>query len=412
MTKYTTFEEYLNNKKKMQEKPPVEEVPDYHGDSNKTPELKDNRKNIKNKKQPQVVEVYKSFKEYLNGKGIMQDKAVVDKIGDQVDMPSNRTNAPAAADKKGDNWIDPESTGDKPAPYKASGEGNKGSKQEAGLGDMGDRKLRIDYETDVDSNSPYGGPKAASWNKTEAFFHKTKDMNTAEFTKHIIQECGGCGCGDPEDDHSDDTPFITVYRVGKVQPDPHETIRYISKLAKENPTLRSSLIREMKRNDGGMNLLMDEMMNHPESYNEVARILDGDDGPSSAKKLVGALNDNYSKYMDGFSAMYDESVAKPFHDVDDDDEDDDNVDMEKPVFGPDDEDDMGNDMGNDTDEPEMPNGDTEEEDDDDGLNDLDLGNDEPAPKKLPKPKKKFGYNNVLEAMKNHDYMMEAMKGYL
>ncbi len=374
------FSEYFNNEKKLQNKPKVEEVPDYHGNTNKPPK-EPTKKNVKNNQ----VKEWRSFTEYLDSKGNL-NKPIIDKTLDQVDMPTDLTNAPPKIPSKGKNWIDNETLSDAPKPYKSVGFTSKPN-SEKGLGDLGDKNLALKYDTEVDENSPYGGPAANSWTKTESFIQKNKIQ---------FKKLNECGCMGKPEEEQDDTPYINVYRIGKVQPDPHETIRYLTKMAVGNPSILSGLVREMKRNNG-MPLLLDEITNHPESYSEMARVLDDDEkGPKYASKLMEAMNENYSKFMDHFN----ESVGEPYHSDMDDDE-------ENPMPKSSPEDEEGDDLEMDDMKPGCPSKDEEmpEENPDEEMPD-----EMPPEKPKLKFKKKFGHNHMLNAMKEYSYMTDTMKG--
>lgn len=91
-------------------------------------------------------------------------------------------------------------------------------------------------------------------------------------------------------------------------------VKVISRAAKslmKNPKAPKIFIREVKRMDGGLPKLMEELLTHPETFSELAvHIRNGES--KSAKKLVKALHQHYLDYLSEMG-MLDEGVSPPMN---------------------------------------------------------------------------------------------------
>jgi hypothetical protein len=403
-----SFREYLdtknhNGKGKMVEKPPVEEVPDYKGKSN--PETKGNKKDGKNIKDQQVIERRATFKEYMtakdhSGKGKLKVKPDVKVV---ADMPSDAPDmkAPPTESIPSSNV----SKAGKPHSYRAPEEKMKGS-VEKGFGHLGvdepwvpnidtskDGEVKASFEDSTDGVPQVKGESALN------------GMNALEANQYITQ-LNESGCSEEA------IPTITAFAKGKFHPNPIEAINYVSFLARENNSLMETLIRTLKRNHG-LSGLMEELTNHPEVYQDIALRLEGEEGPSFAKNIVRAMNDSYSTYLNEHGILEENALGPPIgtngeDDDEEEEEDDDEMGGEDLGIHHDDDDDHGmgdeedDDMDMGDDKPKLPSLEDEDEEDEE---DDDMNMEMPKIKM----KKKFPHKNMIDAMKNHDYMTKYMR---
>jgi hypothetical protein len=272
------------------------------------------------------------------------------------------------------------------------------------LGELGDEENK--YEPDTDTSKTHKVPK------TEGFINKTKGMSLAEFTRYMLEECG---CGQVS---GEDLPYVTAYSTGKIQPHPPEAIRYVSVLANKNEGILENLVSTMI-SMGYLNKLLKTIFEHPQAYEELTSLLsDEKEGPARCDSFVGSMNKSYSNFLSDQEGLY-ESVSGPigFEDEMEDEEpdsDEDFEDMDDEEFGPEEEIDDEEEIDSEDDEFE-----SEEEDEidlekdsdeefgpEEGHHEDDM-EDEPRPRRL---KKKFAHDNLLNAMKKHEFMMKAMRG--
>jgi hypothetical protein len=420
MSRFPSFLEYLNDKGVVVDKPGVEQVPDYHGPDDKTPpgskvpyktpltpkaagkgekgmsELGDDRLVYK----PDTEVKYDTKKDVMKeSSATMGGKARTDL---KCDYKGKIPNAP-----KGGN----------PYVAKAVKAGEKP------LGELGDEANK--YEPDTDTGKTH---KVA---KTEGFVNRTKGMSLAEFTRYMLEECG---CGQVS---GEDLPYVTAYSTGKIQPHPPEAIRYVSTLANKNDGILENLVSTMV-SMGYLNKLLKAIFEHPQAYEELTSLLsDEKDGPARCDSFVGSMNKSYSNFLSDQEGLY-ESVSGPigFEDEMEDEEfgpeeedetdSEEEFDSEDDEFGPEEEDEMDSDEEFDSEDDEFG---PEEEDEMDSEGEIDLEKedemdsdeefgpeedhhgdemeDRPRPRRL---KKKFAHDNLLSAMKKHEFMMKAMRG--
>ena len=263
--KHPSFLEYLNTRGGTDEKAKV----DASGDQVDMPKPKakedPHKTNKKGKKVKQVTESKKrrSFKEYLSGNGKLVEKPTVD----------------AKADYHGP---DPKSPEGNPTPYRAANSGSSASSnRESGFGDMGNKSLKYEPKTDVTEKTVSSWPKT----KTEGFLNETKNMSLAQFTKHMIENCG---CGQVV---SEELPGVTAYTTGKIQPHPPEAIKYVAVLANKNENILDNIVHEIK-STGSLGKLLKSLLQHPEAFSEFSALLgDEIDGPRYARLLAKALRE-------------------------------------------------------------------------------------------------------------------------
>ena len=348
---------------------------------------------------------FKSWNEYLDERGKMVEKPEVDKVADY----DGKTPVAPEKVKPLKNPDGKEQAGKQvgtPAPYAPANNKQKNpNKTTTGMADEGDKKLIYKPKIDQDTADAAKGtvvsnyPNKTGKSKTENFLDATAGMNMAEFTKYMVEECG-CGSVD-----SEALPTVTAFKVGKFQPFPPEVIRYLAALAKDNDQVLENLIFELKRN-GVFEKLVGQSMDHPEFYDHVVKLMgDDEDGESRSRSLVGAMDDHYQDFKKSQEDMY-ESVAPPFGDNEENDGEDKEQDDEgqpkddQPNPAEDDQpspDDMDDDKG-----PTMDGfGDDKAKDDDQS---------EVKPER--KLKKKFPHHHVIDAMQDYDHMRDHMKGQL
>ena len=386
MSRFPSFLEYMNEKGTVVEKPPVEQVPDYHGTEEKNPpgskvpyktpvsnkapakgesglaDLGDANLKYEPTKNSKEETKADALKEYVNEKGKVLEKGVED----------------IKADYRGPFEKAPEGSSD---PYVAKDTTSK--KNEKALGELG-------YAPAVYEPNTKTAPKIKT--KTESFIEKTKGMSISEFTKYMMQECG---CGSVNDDT---LPFITAYSAGKFQPHPPEAIRYVTVLADKNQGILENLVSQMI-SMGSLGKLMKVVFDHPEAYEELTNMMsDEGDGPTRCKSFAGAMNNSYTKFLSDQDGLY-ESVSSPVgfeaEDMEGEEEED---------FG---DEDMEGEEEEDFGDEDMEGEDSEGSEEDFGDEDSEEKSHEPMPKRL---KKKFAHHHLLDAMKNHESMLKAMRG--
>ena len=250
--------------------------------------------------------------------------------------------------------------------------------------------------SDTEHNKPWKS-------KTEDFVDKTSKMSISEFTQYMLKECSHCpDC--EEEDGEEETPKITAYKIGKIEPHVPEVIKFLTHICAKNPRVLENLIHEMKR-EGLMGKIISTSMEHPEGIESITDVLDHpEDGPRHARSIVRSMDDKYNKFADEMDDQFEESVAPPF---DFDDEED---------SGPN----MGhNDANSDEESPEDSNQEDQEDSDSpneptdhEGPPDQDF-EDKPADEEKPKKKlrKKFGHDHLLSAMADVGHLKEKMKHY-
>lgn len=405
MAKFPSFLEYLNDKGQIVDKPGTETVPDYHGTEEKSPPgSKVPYKTPKENKAPAKGEAgfadmgdqklnYKPetgikydmkpdvMKEYVDEKGKVVEKAKTDV---KADYKGKEVKAPKGG-----------------KPYNAK-DAKKPSKKEmeAGLGKLGDKEL--EYVPDTG--------KAKKVTKTESFLNKTKGMNLAEFTKYMLDECG---CGQVDDEN---LPFITAYTTGKFQPHPPEVIRYVSVLADKNQGILENLVSQMI-SMGYLNKLLKVIFEHPEAYEELTNLLSDEEGQNRCSSLAGAMNNSYSKFLADQDDLY-ESVSSPMgfnldelgdEDADEDEHHDGSEDSEDDYGSEEDDEDYSDEDSEGESDEESEDSEGESDEDAEG-HDSEIPGDAGSHEPERRLKKKFAHHHLLDAMKNHEHMLKAMRG--
>lgn len=404
MSKFPSFLEYLNDKGNVVEKPDTETVPDYNGPEESTPpNSKVPYKTPVANKAPAkgesgLAELGDEKLKYDPTKGSKEEvkKDVMKEYVDEKGKVVEKGREDVKADYKGPFKNAPE--GKNAAPYVAKDNKKKSDK---GLAELGHEECK--YEPDTKT--------AKKPTKTENFLARTKGMSIGEFTKYMLEECG-CGMVGGED-----LPSVTAYTTGKFQPHPPEVIRYISVLADKNQGILENLVSTMI-SMGYLSKLLKAIFEHPQAYEELTALFsDEKDGPDRCGSFVGAMNNSYSKFVQDQAGLY-ESVSSPlgFDDEDDSEEEDhhhhDSEDEESSEEDSDyenEDEDMGDEESGDE---EGSDYEGEDEDMGDEESGEDLGDSEEGPKPEERRlKKKFAHDHLLDAMKNHEHMFKAMRGW-
>ena len=183
MSQFKKFDEYLNSKKTMQDKPKV----CIDGDNLDLPPAKakdDPRKSTPKKPKP--------VKEYLGPSGKLVEKPKTSTVAD-YDGPNESKPPKSITSGKGWKALHAEPTGE-PDPYKTPVGSKPGGKSETGFGELGDKSLI--YKPDTAKAHP---PKT----QTEQFIEKTKGMSLGEFSNYYMEfKCSAASCEQSTDsDH-------------------------------------------------------------------------------------------------------------------------------------------------------------------------------------------------------------------
>jgi len=233
---------------------------------------------------------FQKFKEYLDEKGELQKKPIVSDDGDTGPSAKNALK-PLKAVTKGKNWKNFEASqvedggdGTKPTPYSAVGtdpglliadggkNGRPGKSNPDPLSQKGDKNLIYNPKTDdqrlkmkkLSQTTPED-------TKTEQFLNKTKGMSSDKYAEFILK-------------NSNSTSVKQII----------ETVEVI----KGDEILLETLVREIKRK-GGFEKLVESVLNHPETYNEIAyRLANESKGKEAARQLARAINEIASEATD------------------------------------------------------------------------------------------------------------------
>lgn len=205
---------------------------------------------------------FKKFSEYLNQKGKMQDKPIIDPLADTSPVPPKK---PEKNVTKGKTWrteaaeLKDGVNGTEPEPYSNPTTDPGQQKYEKGLVDKGNQDLvykpkAIDQPLKTDIKKT----------KTEQFIEKTKDMAPNEYAEFILNSNNG--------------------------PD-FKKIMEVTKIIANNEPLMESLVREIKRKEG-FNKLIEVILAQPETYTEIAIALANESkGKEISSQLAQAINE-------------------------------------------------------------------------------------------------------------------------
>lgn len=212
------------------------------------------------------------FQEYLDRKGNMQEKPIVDVDGDTADEPTVK---PPKAVYKGKNWSTPDTKDGEDKPYSAKDMKEKGysNSSEKGFGYTGDKRLKYEPKTteeyaekDPKRTTSFPNEKVSTpWEpNTEAFLKMTEDMSLSEFTNFLNKKM--------KLENLEDLPKVYAHKEGNITPDPLQAIKYVSFLTSNNKSLMETLVAELK-SKGCLGEFVKETMNYSEGINKISEAL-------------------------------------------------------------------------------------------------------------------------------------------
>lgn len=109
--------------------------------------------------------------------------------------------------------------------------------------------------------------------KTEQFLHQTRDLSDVQFTKEMLKEVRDLP-----------TPAVKDLYGREFVPEPAQTMKYVAHMMLTNETIMRRMVRELKRN-GGLALLLSEVLQHPETYEQLTEAINGSFGDLAQRKL-------------------------------------------------------------------------------------------------------------------------------
>lgn len=191
--------------------------------------------------------------------------------------------------------------GEKTLPYKSGGKNDTGFVLTAkgddpkGLGSKGNNILTPQNSMGSTGEAPKSKTKQVSQAKmpgkltSEQFVEATKDMNPKEFADFLLEDSG------------EPLPTITDLYGNQFTPDPNQTIQYLSALMLKNPKLMGRLVRDLKRQEGGLDGLMGEVYDHPEAYESLVEgWRDPEEGKKRCHRVARAMNEQYMTELNKF----------------------------------------------------------------------------------------------------------------
>lgn len=182
----------------------------------------------------------RKFTEYLNDKGKLQEKPIVDPLADTAPKGPKKPEKQAL---KGKDWTaEAAAVKDTPAPYSAPGTDPGQPKYEKGFAYDGEKKLIYDPDT-TDQRLMKTWPKS----EMEKYHMETKNMSTSQFMQYIKEKQNVDAAG-------------------------LQKINEAAKMLSENEYLMQHFIREVRRNKG-FGSLIKEAFSHTESYEELAYLM-------------------------------------------------------------------------------------------------------------------------------------------
>ncbi len=255
---------------------------------------------------------YISFRDYENtkkhlGKFLEEDGLGNKKAGlPNQDIPKANKgpellkfkDALAGRDYKGNLSTNPvKGTEKDPLPYKG-GDVKKGKEllvaaggEGEGLGSKGN-KVQTPSNSIPDGKAPTTDVKVVKGKHkmtSEQFIEQTKNMSPKEFVNFFVE-----GSDEP-------LPTVTDLYGNEFTPDPTQTIQYLAALMVKNPRLLTRFVREMKRQEGGMKMLMSESQDHPEFYSLLVEgMSEPEEGRKKCHRISRAMNEQYMSALDKF----------------------------------------------------------------------------------------------------------------
>jgi hypothetical protein len=142
----------------------------------------------------------------------------------------------------------------------------------------------------------------------EQFIEKTSKLNGQEFAKFMLES------------NSIDKTLTTVSDLfgNEFTPEPNQTIQYVCGLILNNLNMMRRFVMEVRRRDGLHNM-MEELMDHGESYSSIVNHLEcPDQGETRCGRLADELNNSYANVVDKFEVsedMFPESTSPGVDDL-------------------------------------------------------------------------------------------------
>jgi hypothetical protein len=257
--------------------------------------------------------IRKRFADFIEAKQLEEKEGFANKNGlvPNQDIPKADKSIPKTAgvdaksglamkDYDGPLSTKPAHQGEKTLPYKSGGKNDTGfvwtAKEDdpKGLGSKGNNILTPSNSMGKEGVTPTSKTKQAIPHKmpkltSEQFLETTKNMTPKEFSDFLLEDSG------------EPLPTITDLYGNQFTPDPNQTIEYLAALMLKNPKLMSRLVREVKRQEGGLKGLMGEVYDHPESYDLLVEgWKDPEEGKKRCHRVARAMNEQYMNELNKF----------------------------------------------------------------------------------------------------------------
>jgi hypothetical protein len=136
----------------------------------------------------------------------------------------------------------------------------------------------------VDKTKKVGGKKKKKLPtkkamKVEHFLNETRDMSNAQFASRVLKDVRDIP-----------TPTVRDLNGKEFIPEPAQIMKYVANLMLTNETIMRRMVREIKRNNG-LPTLLAEVLQHPETYQQLVEALNGNHGEVAQKKLAVFLEE-------------------------------------------------------------------------------------------------------------------------
>lgn len=181
---------------------------------------------------------------------------------------------------------------DKPLPYSAASDDDGSTlvsgDKENGLADLGSPGINpnvssLGEKPQIKIKNMGKPAKMPGKLTTEEFVKKTAGMNNEEFAKFILEA------------NKTDTKVTTVTDLygNEFTPDPEQSMQYVAGIVLGNDNMMRKFIMEVKRR-GGMNQLMEEVMDHSEGHQSIVNCMeDPEVGKSRINRFANHMNDSF-----------------------------------------------------------------------------------------------------------------------
>lgn len=335
--------------------------------------------------------MFKSYSEYVSKKANLQ-REYIDNNKKLVEKPKELD-----CDYDGPEDKAPVKTSgavDTPAPYKPANAAEKAKPAEKGLADLGNKAFVYNPDTKGGNSKLYPGgtEMKGDWStKTESFIKKTSKLSPSEFAKFMLKESVQIDINE--------MPFLASYEGNlKIKPHPSDVARYVASISKLDSRITEQFIHEIKRT-GQFKSLLEAILSHPEAYEELASLLENEEGEKRSKLFAKALIKSHKKM--------EEAVGPPMGlDQEDEPELEGKPNKHKHFGMEDSEDESEGEEENLDDEDSLEDDEDSEDNEDSGLDDSekDFGPEEDDGENMgmpPRPSIKSGQSNLFGAMKHH-----------